>query len=235
MKLGWLVGLLLAAAGAGGGFALVVHAAETAIPAMEEPRHRMKLENEYVRVLDIEIPPGDQTLFHTHDLNYAYLMVNDALLRNEVMGQPGSVELKITAGLVGYYRANAGAYTHRFTNIGSEPFRAIGIELLRAGPSPDVTAPLPDSSGYVAVLDNERVRAYRLVLEPGQSTSMVTVPGPGVRVAATAGKLEQQSAGTEPVGLQLAPGRFEFRARPVAQSLKNVGDARVEIYEFELK
>ena len=235
MKLAWLVGSLLGAVSMFGGWDSALAADGSAVLAKDEPRHRLKLENEYVRVLDIEIPPGDQTLFHTHDLDYAYLMVNNALLRNEVMGQPGSAELKITAGLVGYYRANAGAYTHRFTNIGSEPFRAIGIELLRPGPSPDVTAPLPDSSGYVAVLDNERVRAYRLVLEPGQSTSMVAVPGPGVRVAATAGRVLQQPAGAEPVELELVPGRFEFRARPVTRSLKNVGDARVEIYEFELR
>lgn len=112
----------------------IAQAADDAIPAKEEPRHRPKLENEYVRILDVEIPAGDQTLFHTHDLNYAYLMVNPALLRNEVPGKPGTVEIKIPAGLVGYYRASEGAYTHRFTNIGSETFRAIGIELMRPAP-----------------------------------------------------------------------------------------------------
>ena len=65
-----------------------VYAEDEAIPAQQEPRHRPKLENEYVRVLDVEIPAGYQTLFHTHALNYTYLMVNAALLRNEVPGKP---------------------------------------------------------------------------------------------------------------------------------------------------
>lgn len=215
--------------------ATLAWAQEQAIPAKEEPRHRPKLENDYVRVLDVEIPPGDQTLFHTHDLNYAFLMVNRALLLNEVPGKPGKTENKIPARLVGYYRASEGAYTHRFTNIGDEMFRAIGIELLRAAPSPDVTPALPASSGYVTVLDNERVRTYKIVLEPGQSLAAATLGGTGVRVAGSAGKLLQEVSGAPPRTLDLTPAQFEFRAAPVTQVLKNVGDTRVEVYEFELK
>ena len=209
-------------------------AEDAAVPAQQEPRHRPKLENEYVRVLDVEIPPGYQTLFHTHALNYTYLMVNAALLRNEVPGKPPA-DIKIPAGLVGYYRASEGAYTHRFTNIGTETFRAIGIELMRTAPDVSVTPPLPEQSGYVTVLDNERVRAYRVTLEPGQSTPSVTLPGPSIRVAGTAGQVLQQAPGAQPVAMDLTPAQFEFRSGPAAYSLKNVGAARVEIYEFEFK
>ena len=208
---------------------------DVAVLAKDEPRHRPKLENDYVRVLDVEIPAGYQTLFHTHDLNYTYLMVNSALLQNEIPGKPGTVEIKIPAGLVGYYRASEGAYTHRFTNIGGDTFRAIGIELMRPAPSPTVTASLPESTGYATVLDNERVRAYRVVLEPGQSTPAVTLPGPSIRVAGTGGTLLQQTPGSEAITTDLAPARFEFRAGSATHSLKNVGEARVEIYEFQLK
>jgi hypothetical protein len=218
-----------------GALLLVSASAEDAvIPAQQEPRHRPKLENEYVRVLDVEIPAGDQTLFHTHALNYAYLMVNAASLRNEVPGKP-PVEIKIPAGLVGYYRASEGAYTHRFTNIGDGTFRAIGIELMRTAPGATVTPPLPEQSGYVTVLDNERVRAYRVILEPGQSTSNVALAGPSIRVAGTAGNILQQAPGAQPVAVSLAPAQFEFRSGAAEHSLKNVGDARVEIYEFQLK
>src|SRR5262249_31067096 len=158
---------------------------------------------------------------------------NAASLRNEVPGKPAA-EIKIPAGLVGYYRASEGAYTHRFTNIGTEPFRAIGIELMRTAPGVAVTPPLPERSGYVTVLDNERVRAYRVTLEPGQSTQSVTLPGPSLRVAGTGGKILQQAPGAEALAMNLTPAQFEFRSGSTAHSLKNVGDARVEIYEFEL-
>lgn len=232
MRLHWLIGLTLLSASS---LPAIAADSDAPVPAKEEPRHRPKLENEYVRVLDVEIPAGYQTLFHTHDLNYTYLMVNSALLQNEVPGKPGTVEIKIPAGLVGYYRASEGAYTHRFTNIGKDTFRAIGIELIRPWPSPAVAAPLPESTGYATVLDNERVRAYRVVLEPGQSTPAVTLPGPSIRVAGTSGVLLQQAPGGEGITAQLTPAQFEFRNAAATHSLKNVGEGRVEIYEFLLK
>jgi len=53
-------------------------------------------------------------------------------------------------------------------------------------------------------------------------------------VAASEGKSGQSSAGAQLVLLELAPARFEFRARLLPQSLKNIGAVRVEIHESEL-
>jgi hypothetical protein len=135
----------------------------------------VKLVNDVVRIVDVEIPPGYRTLMHEHALNYAYLMVSSARLRNETPDKPPA-DVDIAAGLVGYYRASQGAYVHRFTNIGESVFRAIGIELLSPSASVDVVTPLDRSTGYVTVLDNERVRVYRLVLEPGKRRRRQTRP-----------------------------------------------------------
>jgi hypothetical protein len=35
------------------------------IPAIREPHHDVKLENRYVRVLDVTVPPYDSPLSHT--------------------------------------------------------------------------------------------------------------------------------------------------------------------------
>jgi hypothetical protein len=36
--------------------------------------------------------------------------------------------------------------------------------------------------GYTVILDNERVRIWRLALEPGQAAAAITRTAPGVRV-----------------------------------------------------
>jgi len=41
--------------------------AQTAVPVYEEPRHRLVLTHQLVRVMDVRIAPGDTTLFHIHD------------------------------------------------------------------------------------------------------------------------------------------------------------------------
>lgn len=50
-------------------------AAQTIVPVHEEPRHRVVLETAGFRVLDIQIPPGDTTLFHRHSTPIAYVSI----------------------------------------------------------------------------------------------------------------------------------------------------------------
>ena len=107
--------------------------------------------------------PGEATQYHTHSLDYPYVMLSTTRLTNDIPGKAQS-ELNITAGLIGYYRASQGAYTHRFTNVDDHPFRAIGIELLSSQPSGTGGTPLIEGYGIAKVLDNERVRGYRFIL-----------------------------------------------------------------------
>jgi len=60
---------------------------ERVVPANEEPRHVVKLENEWVRIVDVEIPEGEQTLYHTHSLDYPYVLVTSVTLYNQIYGE----------------------------------------------------------------------------------------------------------------------------------------------------
>jgi hypothetical protein len=205
------------------------------VPAHEEPRHVPKLTNDWVRVIDVAIPEGERTMFHAHSLDYPYLMVTSVTLQNQVYGQEPK-DVKIERGVVGYYRAVQGTYTHRFINRGPGTFRAIGIELLKSGPaSMTVTAPLPEMPGFVTVLDNERVRAWRVTLEPGQSIGPVTVPGPSLRVAIDAGRVVERAEGKAETSSDLVPAGFAFREQPYTATFTNPGDSRIEFVEFSLK
>jgi hypothetical protein len=206
------------------------------VPAHQEPRHVPKLVNALVRVIDVEIPEGERTLFHAHALDYPYLMVTSVTLNNQIYGQEPK-DLPITRGLVGYYRASTqGTYTHRFINLGPGTFRAIGIELLQPlALGGSVTGSIPAQPGLLTALDNERVRAYRIVLAPGQSLGPLTIPGPSLRVALTAGTLADQAPGAAAVETVLAPARFVFSEAARVTTLTNRGTEPVELVEFEFK
>jgi len=60
MQVRMLLALVLFAVG------IPVQCRQTIVPVNKEPRHATKFENELVRILDIEIPPRDSTLFHEH-------------------------------------------------------------------------------------------------------------------------------------------------------------------------
>ncbi len=213
-----------------------VAADERVVPAHEEPRHVPKFANAWVRVIDVEIPEGERTLFHTHALDYPYLMVSSVTLRNQVYGQEAK-DMPITRGLVGYYNASTqGAYTHRFINLGPGTFRAIGIELLQPpSGSSAAAAPIPSQPGLTTVVDNDRVRAYRFVLAPGQSLGPITIAGPSLRVALTDGTITDEAAGTAPAEVRVAPAQFTFSERARTITVSNRGAEPVEWVEFEFK
>jgi hypothetical protein len=211
-----------------------VAAEERIFDAKDEPHHRPKFVNEVIRVLDVEVPPGAATLYHTHSLDYPYVMLSTSLLRNDIPGKAQS-DLNISAGLIGYYKASQGAYTHRFTNVDSTSFRAIGIELLSVAPLGVGAEPLTETANVKKVLDNERVRGYRLTLLPGEFLGPLVLPGRSVRVAQLAGAIEQSVNGDEPNRIPLALGQFEWRQSQATFILRNVGETAIELIEFEFK
>ena len=208
---------------------------ESPVPANEEPRHVVKLENEWVRIIDVEIPEGEQTLFHTHSLDYPYVLVTSVTLYNQVYGKEPA-DAKMQAGFIGFYNAAVkGAYTHRFINRGPGTFRAIGIELLK--PMQDSAAPtvaLPTLDGVETALDNARVGAYRIRLAPGATIGPLTIPGPSIRVAMGEGRMahEIEDAQTE---MRLAPAQFVFQPQTTTATFTNIGSTELELVEFVLK
>lgn len=208
---------------------------ERIVPANEEPRHVVKLENEWVRIIDVEIPEGEQTLYHTHSLDYPYVLLTSVTLYNQIYGQEAK-DAKMQAGFIGYYdAASKGAYTHRFINRGPGTFRAIGIELLKPmgnSAAPDVA--LPALTGVETALDNGRVGAYRIKLAPGASIGPLTIPGPSIRVATGEGKMVHEVEDTR-TEMHLEAAQFVFQPQTTTATFKNTGTTEVELVEFVLK
>src|SRR5262249_48360768 len=89
--------------------------------------------------------------------------------------------------------------------------------------------------GYVQIMDNDRVRGWRLVLEPGQSVPAITQTAPGIRIVVDGGELAESVPGYADRGWLLSSGEFYWQESGVTRSLRNIGTTRIEIVEFELK
>lgn len=220
--------LLMALAG------MPVQAQDQVVPAHEEPRHVPKLVNEWVRIVDVEIPEGEQTMFHRHSVDYPYVLVSSVTLYNQVYEKEPQ-DAKMERGFVGYYDVNAkGAYTHRFINRGPGVFRAIGIELMKA-PSLEGKPGLPGIPGVEKVLDNNRVGAYRIKLAPGATSEPIVLPGPSVRVSVGSGRIRDKIAGSGESTIDLSPALFQFRDAAVTTTITNEGNQEIELVEIVLK
>jgi hypothetical protein len=100
--------------------------APVAVPVGKEPHHHLVLENEYVRVFRVSVPPHDATLLHQHDLPYVYVSLGPADFINAVAGKP-EAHVVMADGQVGYSR---GGFAHIARTDAGSPFDNVTIELL---------------------------------------------------------------------------------------------------------
>jgi quercetin dioxygenase-like cupin family protein len=99
---------------------------ERIVPVTEEPSHHRILENQYVRVLNVIVPPHGETLIHRHDYDYVFVTLGDSKVSNErVNEKPTELILKD-----GETRFTPGGFAHRARNLADTPFHNITVEFL---------------------------------------------------------------------------------------------------------
>ncbi len=84
-------------------------------------------------------------------------------------------------------------------------------------------------------MDNERVRGWRLVLEPGQTAGVFTQTAPGLRIVLDGGEIAELVPGQPDRGMNLRLGEFYWQDPGVMRAVRNTGTTRLEFVEFELK
>src|SRR5438874_1396227 len=105
----------------------------TIVPISKEQHHHLVLENEYVRVYSVEVPPHGETLYHRHDLDYVFVTLGDSDVENVRVGEK-PVRLQLKDGEV---RFSKGGFAHKAVNNSDKPFRNVTIEILDPNLSTD--------------------------------------------------------------------------------------------------
>lgn len=201
------------------------------VPVLEEPRHLLKFENKYVRVIDASVPVGDATLFHTHAIDNVPVAISGGKLRTETVGS-GTADSTVATGTVSFAR---GTYTHRIANVGETPLRFIDAEVLASPGGPKDAPSLDGRARHTLVIDNERVRIYRLVLAPGESTGMHTHALSRLSVVVEGGRVEVESDREGRRMENFKPGDFRWRDGKQTHTIENRSTSRFEMIEIEWK
>src|SRR5260221_11999422 len=97
------------------------------VPISEEPRHRLVLQNDFVRVYNVMVPGLDATLLHRHDLPYLYVTLGAADIINAIVDKP-EVHLVLQDGETHY---SPGHFAHIARTDSGMPFQNVTIELVR--------------------------------------------------------------------------------------------------------
>jgi hypothetical protein len=144
--------------------------AQDTVAVSKEPLHRTVFENQYVRLLDLHIAPGDTTLFHKHETPCVSISLHPVRTGSQTIvddhgPKVSSLDNRIT--FEGFYQSPR---IHRVWNRDTSMFHWMDIEVLTKGGG-DIEASIA-LDGFTQVFDAPPVRAYRLTLKGKQKLDL---------------------------------------------------------------
>ncbi len=206
------------------------------VPIVQAPYHLPVFKNEYISMLNIYIPPGGRTGFHKHTGEAVSVNVEEATMTNQELGDPQPLPApRLLAGRVTYTDYRPKPRIHQAVNVGPTPFHNILFIFNSPEPSGFAPSSRADVAAYEQILDNPRVRGWRVALPPGQSAPAITQLAPGFRIVVKGGQLVESVPGRPDRSMNPRLGEFYWQDSGITRSLRNTGTTQIEFVEFELK
>lgn len=228
------LGLFLAVQSSACAQTLQRESVDAAIPPVEHASfHQLAFANDDFAVLNNLYPPGGDSGFHAHYRDIFYVVIQANPSSSQRPGGPLVAAPVLPVGSAGYGDNGGERRVHRVINADGGIAQFIVIEIRRADPAGDAVS--SRAPHYEQIVDNARVRAWRLVLEPGQSAPMISQGGDGVRIVVRGGLLTTTSPGFPDQTLALQAGDFAVQGAGATRALRNSGTETIELVELELK
>lgn len=174
------------------------------VQVREEPFHKPVLENEYFRILDVWIQPGDTSLFHIHSTPSLFLYLSDTKICVEEKGKPWISDITKT-GYTWYRAFETDSVIHRVANCDTVPLHVTDVELLSYYQPGGLPALKPLSQ--TLLYENERAFAYQLT--QADLKKHITTRGP-MLAQFTHGQLAVFNDLNKKEGVKLIPGQYVY-------------------------
>jgi len=203
-----------------------------------EPDHHLALENEYVRVFKVEVPPHAGTLMHWHRHNYVFVTLGASEVSNEVEGKP-PVTLNLQDGETRFLPGN---FAHTATNLSDQPFRNVTIELLQDDKARESPPPDWNEDRGMRVLDGgtqdilfvkDGVRVSEIDLQPGATLPKHHHAGPHLLVAVSDLEVRSDVEGMGPMPGHFKSGDVKWLPGGYSHTLTNVGKSNAKFITLE--
>jgi hypothetical protein len=215
-----------------GVFATYCWAQETVVPVTNAGFHQFTFQDENMSLENVTLPAGYSTGYHSHEQDLVFVITGGAKIKNQVLGKD-PVELEFKLGEVRFAPYTKTPGTHQITNIEPQnPMRLLAVGIVYPTPGRYTVSTRP--AKYEVALDNDRVRAWRLKLNPGESAPAMRQTAPGARIVVTGGMIAEKRMGKpdQPILLQ----NHDFMSVVAEErGIENIGNSPVELVEIELK
>ena len=223
-------------------FCLSLHSVSAEAPAVEltaEPAHHLALENERVRVFQVEVAPRAATLLHRHGHDYLFVTLGDAHIANEVQGK-APVEVGLADGET---RFTPGDFAHIARNLADRPFRNVTIELMQDEKLRQAPSPWPEAEAdrefpgvrIKVLFVRDGARVSQVELQPGATVPSHHHDGPHLVVAVSDLELRSDVEGQSPMTGTLKSGDVRWVPGGFTHTLTNTGNSPARLVTVEFK
>ena len=197
------------------------------IQVSQEPRHHKVFENDWVRVLDVHIPPGDTSLMHKHSIPSVFMVLSQTKTGSEVLEEPARTNF--SDGHIWFESFYDKPRIHRVWNSDTTEFHVVDMEILNKDPQ-DIDPPVVHKY-FTLLFDEKPVRGYRVTLPAGEWLPVMrrTAPIIVVRLGNAAGDV---TAGGKSL---VTRGDFVFVGPGQPLGFRNAGRNVEQLAVFELK
>jgi hypothetical protein len=203
---------------------------ERRIEMWEEPRHQLVFSKDQLKVMEVRVPPGDTSQFHSHQYATIYIVINDALMSGQTFGKPwksSRSERRAKYSLSDRSEAYFGKQVyHRVCNPDTTTMHLIAI-LNTKPPSDEV---FEEDKG----VNNSWFRETRVQLAANESSSLLHFPYQTVIVQCTRGESAVLQEGVTH-SVKTEEGAFSWHDQNVEFSLVNKSANPQEFVVIEVK
>jgi quercetin dioxygenase-like cupin family protein len=210
----------------------------TEVEVTSEPSHHLALENEFIRVFQVEVAPHASTLMHRHRHDYIFVTLGASHISNEVEGK-APADISLTDGDTRFVPGN---FAHVARNLSAQPFRNVTIELLQDERLRQTASHWPEESGEKTfpggrskvLFAKDGVRVSELNLEPGAVVPSHHHDGPHLMVALSDLDMRSDVDGMGPMPGKFKAGEIKWLPGGYTHTLTNMGKspARFVTVEF---
>jgi hypothetical protein len=227
----WVLGFVLA-----GALVSLSRADGTGSPAVvhvkKAPFHLFTFEDQTMSLENVVLPAGKSTRYHSHDQDLVFVITAGARITNQILGKD-PVELEFKQGEVRFAGYTKTPGVHQITNVETDKtMQLLAVAIVYPEPGRHTVSSRP--AKYEVALDNDRVRAWRIKLNPGETAPTIRQTAPGARFVVVGGTVTEKRAGHPDQPLSLKNHDF-MSMPPEERAIENIGNSAVELVEIELK
>ncbi len=196
------------------------------VPVYEEPKHRLVFENDHALILDVNLPPGYESLYHQHKLDLLYVTISGTKVWAQSMGkEKGFADVK-TGDLRFSSDNDSIPYIHRVGNLGTAPFHVIGVGI-KDEIVGDIEPLEGDTRGMQLVDRKAHASVYRISLKPGEASGEHRHNLAFTPVYESGGTLRSDTG----EAVKVEGGEFLWHPAGESHRFENAGDQTIDIVE----